>query len=147
MSILCSQILSRVAIQWSMTLTIVPLMSQYVIMGIIYANRIASDFWADVEGVAFLWDEAMKEVSDRVPSVAVTAWDKLIHYRDIIPDSILETLPVTLMSCVLGCLAVPFLLFKIDDFFKELADNKKGRKKGKAPIWSSKKGIRRAAFS
>lgn len=37
----------------------------------------------------------------------------------------LNVVPLTLISCVLGCLAVPYIIFKIDDYFQALADKKK----------------------
>ena len=48
---------------------------------------------------------------------------------DMIPDSVWSTVPVTLVSCILGCLAVPYIIFKIDDFFQAIGERKTTKSK------------------
>uniref|UniRef100_A0A7S4M4V9 EF-hand domain-containing protein n=1 Tax=Odontella aurita TaxID=265563 RepID=A0A7S4M4V9_9STRA len=136
MAVLCGQVMTRVVLQWSMTLMIVPLLAQFVLDGVVWANKSALEFWAQVDAVHLAWDHIVDIVSEfaeeHVPSMLWKAWDEACRYWTMVPESVLEVLPLTLLSCVLGGIAVPYMLFKIDDFFHGMADKKRDGKKKKA---------------
>ena len=42
----------------------------------------------------------------------------------MIPDSVWNAVPLTLVSTILGIVVVPWCIFQVDDFFQRLADTK-----------------------
>jgi hypothetical protein len=140
MSVLCGNILTRVFVQWSLTLMIVPLVAQYLLSSLAWV-------------VTFVWDtvselddfEAMEEVflarSDQfgtflttvIPNVILNAFATVGNTFqagiDMVPDKVWMTVPVTLLSCILGAIVVPYTIFRVDDFFKDMADKKSKQKK------------------
>jgi hypothetical protein len=115
-----------------MTLIIVPLVAQYILDALYYIN---DHFWAfltDLDEYSpmmdrfELWVEGIRDdILEKAPSVLVTSYHKIAHVVDKVPDSVWNTVPLTLLSCILGCLAVPYIIFKIDDYFQSLADKRK----------------------
>jgi len=137
MAVLCGNIFTRVLVQWSSTIIIVPMVARILLDELVWL-------------VGFVWDHALElkefeplgedivlacrvnEVTEQflelLPEFVWKVGDKMKSVLDMIPDSVWETIPVTLISCVLGCLVVPYIIFKIDDFFQSLADGKKHNK-------------------
>jgi hypothetical protein len=68
--------------------------------------------------------ESYATVSDywHVPEPLWEYYDKIGDVFAMIPEAVWNTVPLTLMSTVLGILVVPWTIFKIDDFFGYLAD-------------------------
>jgi hypothetical protein len=62
-----------------------------------------------------------------VPEPLWQLYDKIGDVFAMIPASVWNTVPLTLMSTVLGILVVPWIIFKIDDFFGWLADRHRSR--------------------
>ena len=134
MTMLTSQILMRVALQLGMTLMLVPILAQYALHVFGICVRIAKHM-----------DRAghMAQTADRFCSNAVEflipGGLKMVIVKvgekidTLIPDSTYQTLPQTIISCILGMLLVPWLLYKIDEYFNFLATHwgARNRKKEK----------------
>lgn len=140
MSVLCGNIFTRVFVQWSLTLMIVPLVAQYILFGIMW---VVSFVWETVSGLDDF--EAMEEVflarADQfgnwlttvIPDVILngfaTVGNTFQAGIDMVPDTVWMTVPVTLLSCILGAIVVPYTIFKVDDFFQAMADKKSAKEK------------------
>ena len=127
-----SHLLIRLYPIGSMTLIIVPLVAQYILDALYYVN---DHFWAFLTALDEyspmmdrfeLWVEGVRDdILEKLPSVLVTLYHNIALVIDKVPNSVWNTLPLTLLSCILGCLAVPYTIIKIDDYFQGLADKKK----------------------
>jgi hypothetical protein len=111
---------------------IVPLMSQYILNALYFINDLFWNFVMDLDEYSpmmdrfELWIEGVRDgLIAKMPSILITFHRKFADILDKVPDSAWNTVPLTLLSCILGCLAVPYIIFKIDDYFQSLADRKK----------------------
>jgi hypothetical protein len=132
MQLLCSSVLLRVIIQWTMTLMIAPILAQYLLDGIQYMIVFVAAAIAGVDIIENLWkalvtftEDEIAYVSSFIPLVIKATGSKLYALLCMIPESVWEALPLTLLTCILGCLAVPYMLFKLDDHIQNLAEKKK----------------------
>jgi len=135
MQIVCAQVFSRVIIQWSMTLMVVPMIAQLIIKMLISMNNVAWGFWMEIDE----FDPMRATISN----VSSKVWNKILSFTpgfiqtilgmtvgkvdDVwakVPDGIKETLPVTLMSCILSCLLVPYIIYKMDEYHEQRAEKK-----------------------
>ena len=64
-------------------------------------------------------------IASKLARVLVATNHMIMELLDKVLTSVWNTVPLTLLSCVLGCLAVPYIIFKIDDYFQEVAEKKK----------------------
>lgn len=115
-----------------MTLIIVPLVSQYILNALYFINDLFWNFVMNLDEYSpmmdrfELWVEGVRDgLIAKMPSILITFHHKFADILDKVPDSVWNTVPLTLLSCILGCLAVPYIIFKIDDYFQSLADRKK----------------------
>lgn len=125
MTILCSQILSRVILQFSMTVVVVPLMSQYLV-----------HFMKDVYGWISLVLSKIYDVevmSEYAMNILMRCWEEftppiiqsfLASCYENLGKGLMDGIPLTLVSCLLGCLLVPWLIYKSDEFYNNLASRK-----------------------
>jgi ABC-type phosphate transport system permease subunit len=138
MQVLCGNIFTRVLVQWSLTLMIVPMIAKLILDLITWFFGFVCEQISSLEN----YDDLETTVSSQVDTIgdwiattfpaltfAIAAvGDKFSALIDIVPDSIWNTIPVTLVSCMLSIILVPYIIFKIDDFFQALADHKKEEK-------------------
>ena len=126
MALLCSQIVSRVFVQLGATLLIVPLVAQYVL-----------DFCEDLAWlmqVIFIRVDDADDLSDRFWGYAMSVLDFILPagiknclafvvnmFLEIVPDEFVRSLPLTMISCILGILFVPWVLYNVDSYFTSLA--------------------------
>jgi hypothetical protein len=115
-----------------MTLIIVPLVAQYILNAMYFINDHFWSFVMDLDEYSPMMDRFelwLEGVRDgwiaKMPFILITLYHKLADILNKVPDSVWNTVPLTLLSCILGCLAVPYIIFKIDDFFQSLADDRK----------------------
>eukprot|EP00978_Attheya_sp_CCMP212_P016100 scaffold41918_cov45-Attheya_sp.AAC.5 len=132
MKLLCSSVLLRVTIQWTMTLMIVPILAQYLLDGIQFLIGFVAVAIAGVDIIENLWsalvtftEDEIAYVSSFIPGMIKATGSKLYELLCMVPESVWEVLPLTLLTCILGCLAVPCMLFKLDDHIQNLAEKKK----------------------
>eukprot|EP00549_Striatella_unipunctata_P019571 CAMPEP_0118710556 /NCGR_PEP_ID=MMETSP0800-20121206/23459_1 /TAXON_ID=210618 ORGANISM="Striatella unipunctata, Strain CCMP2910" /NCGR_SAMPLE_ID=MMETSP0800 /ASSEMBLY_ACC=CAM_ASM_000638 /LENGTH=352 /DNA_ID=CAMNT_0006614775 /DNA_START=276 /DNA_END=1334 /DNA_ORIENTATION=+ len=131
MMILCSNVFGRVMLQWALTLIIVPMLAQQILDGI---------YWIIEQAILFI--QNLDEYSSFFNAIEIfieTKRDQLIaatpmvirdglgtagKYLEMVPDSVWNSIPLTLISCILAMLVVPYLVFKTDDYFRKAAVDK-----------------------
>jgi len=151
MTVLCSNVFTRVLVQWSLTLMIVPMVAQAILDGIVdLFEFIVHQYnqWDDIdplEAQIMRYGEMVMDyyneyvyypiIVAKSPPIVLRWGQKIWEIIDDIPEAVWSTVPVTLLSCILGCLVVPYCIFKIDAFFDWLADRNKDklRKRAAAP--------------
>ena len=98
-------------------------------------NKSAWEFWMEID--------ELDPMRASVSNVASEAWDKILSITpgfvqtgmgmtvgkidDVwakIPEGIKETLPITLVSCILSCLLVPYCIYKMDEYHEQKAAKK-----------------------
>mmetsp|Transcript_27810 Transcript_27810/g.34351 ORF Transcript_27810/g.34351 Transcript_27810/m.34351 type:complete len:399 (-) Transcript_27810:197-1393(-) len=138
MTILCSQITTRIALQLAMTMMVVPLMAQYLIDAIQYIIHFGYVAYKGMNGSSVV----MYEISESIIGIFGHVWGLCVlltprviqsyvlliaeHMKGFLTTEVLtETLPLTTMSCALGCLLVPWLLYQCDEFYNKIASRKK----------------------
>jgi len=136
MVVLCGNVFTRVMAQWGLTLLVVPLLAQYLLDGIVWLVSFVWSQIENVEGVDLLFDTLEEQANDytqlalsKVPSSLLGPLTKVYNMvadaLENVPESVWETIPVTLISCVLGIILVPYTIFKVDEFFQNMADSSK----------------------
>ncbi len=134
MTILCSQITTRVFTQLSMTLMIVPFISQYLVEFIKDVYRLVCVVLAEIDD--------KEVVSEFVWKLILHGWELLLaltppilqrfigSFYGGLSESFMDTMPLTIMSCLLGCMIVPWLLYKSDEFYNRVAVTRSTIKRG-----------------
>jgi hypothetical protein len=128
MLVLFSNVVLRVLVQWSMTILIVPLVAK-IILDAIYAaiemiylivvnldeySSVANSIELAVEG-AWAW------MLLQTPPSVLEVFDQGGDLWAKVPDAVWNSIPLTLLSTLLGVLVVPNLIFRVDEFFQYLA--------------------------
>lgn len=134
MMVLFGNVLLRVLAQWSMTLIIVPLVAQRILDAIYYSYGAIMQFIYNLDErsdladyIELSFEHGMECIQQQTPPFFLTTWDRMQAVVELIPESVWNTVPLTLLSTILGILVVPWLLFKIDDFFQSLANKRRGQ--------------------
>jgi hypothetical protein len=137
--VLFGNVMTRVAIQYSFTLLIVPLIAQLMLYGIMqllnYVFGIIATldehnaFFKHIEmTLETVWKTTTDYWATSIPLPVIAAVEKAQDLLGAIPESIWNTIPLTLLSTVLCLVLVPWSLLKIDGFFQGLADRPKAAK-------------------
>lgn len=137
MALLFGNVLLRVIAQWSLTLIIVPLVAGKILEGIVRLYHFIVNFIADLDKYSSLADFvevsvelALGWITDHTPHLVFSMIDRVYAGLDKVPDSIWSTIPLTLVSTLLGIALVPWMIFQIDDAFQRWADRRtKGKNK------------------
>lgn len=136
MMVLFSNVLLRVMAQWSLTLMIVPLVAQYILDAIYWLIAKVYEIVTELDEHAEIFNEielaiegAWAWVLEKTPPFILTAASTVKQGLDYVPDSVWNTIPLTLLSTILGLLVVPWTIMKIDDFFQDVADPTKKQNK------------------
>lgn len=129
MMVLFSNVLIRVVTQWCMTLMIVPLIAHRILNGISWLIASVTMTIANLDQYSpiFAWIEmTITSARDRlwstIPDFIVAALGHANHIWHKIPSAVWSSVPLTLVSTLLGILVVPWCIMKIDDFFQWLAN-------------------------
>lgn len=131
MMVLFSNVLLRVLAQWSLTLIIVPLVAAqilnvvYLIGGAVY-NLIANlnEYSEIADKIELALEATSEKLINALPDAVLDIFSKMKSLLELVPQAMWDTIPLTLISTILGILVVPWIIFKIDDFFQYLADRK-----------------------
>ncbi|KAL3779509.1 hypothetical protein HJC23_011145 [Cyclotella cryptica] len=123
--ILYSQVLSRIVIQWTLTLIIVPILSQYIIKYTNLAFWIAHEFWKDIDDeldpiqrlLYKLWLCFLTITPNWLDSVG-RSFARLLC---MVPWETWESLPKMILTSLLVFVAVPYALNHVEDFFRRAA--------------------------
>jgi len=138
MMVLCSNVLSRVLAQWVMTLMIVPLIAQQLLNAVKWVVLTVKTFVTTLDEHS-VW-------ADRIELFLEAVWNLILTHRpaplvflcnilqrglSMVPQSVKDSLPLSLLSAILVTLLVPWLTFNIDDYFQSIASGKDKNKGGK----------------
>jgi EF hand len=144
MCVLFGNVLLRVLFQYACTLMLVPILAQYIYNGFVFlvvtiTTYLASldDDWKFAIQLHAQLDLIVATIStfveDMIPGFVQTAYITITGYIDQIPDSVWDTIPITLLSTILSLMIIPWSLLQIDDFFQYLAErNAESEKKKRA---------------
>jgi hypothetical protein len=127
MVVLFGNVIFRVIVQWCMTLMIVPFVARSILDGIYKLIGAAMQFVENLDEYSEIANKIelfVEGVRDWFYSLAPTFYDKMITLLEKVPDSVWNAIPLALISLVLGVLVVPWIIFKVDDFFQYLADRR-----------------------
>ena len=131
MMVLFSNVVLRVLVQWSMTLMIVPLVAKMTLDALLRAVMWGFNFVATLDEDYELADDmemTMEAAWDKVvrwsPEIVVRHASNAYYYLSMIPPSVWEALPLTILSTILGIVVVPWCIFQVDDFFQTIADRR-----------------------
>ena len=107
MTVLCSNVLTRVMVQWSMTLVIVPLVAQYILEGIYWLN---GHFWAlvmDLDEYSPMMDrlevfieKVRDEALNKMPEFLCKWGNKVMEILEKVPQSVWNTGTYAIYVCV-----------------------------------------------
>lgn len=139
-AVLCGNVFTRVFAQWSLTLIIVPMVAKLLLDGVVSLVSFCWDALTTLEGYDAIESAVLTQYNqiggwfyekspDFLMKAGSTFASRTYGILDMIPDSVWSTVPVTLVSCILGCLAVPYIIFKIDDFFQAIGERKTTKSK------------------
>lgn len=137
--VLFGNVMMRVVIQYACTLLIVPMIAQAILSTItgtiqfVYLliatlderNSLANSVELLLE---HLWHHAITFWSSKIPSFVYSGVEVVQGWLDAIPDSVWESIPLTLVSTILSCMLVPWSLLQIDDLFQRLAESSNAKK-------------------
>lgn len=132
MMVLCSNVLTRVMAQYALTLLIVPLLAQKLLDGVYWLIEHFYNIVVNLDEYSPLMDKlevfietTRDRLLDATPRVILSAGSTIGGLLEKVPEAVWNTIPLTLLTCILGILVVPYVIFKIDDFFQQMADKKK----------------------
>lgn len=129
MMVLFGNVFVRVMVQWSMTIILVPMVAKQLWNGLLSCIDTMYQIITNLDEYSSLahWIETSIEevrdyllsfISDPVLLVFAEIGDKLAE----IPDSVWDALPLTILTVVLSIIVVPYIIFKVDDFFQWIVD-------------------------
>lgn len=126
--LLFSNVLIRVLVQWSMTLMIVPLIAQRVLDQIYatidwgYETVTTMDEYSQIANQTELTVESIRDqILSYIPDAVKDSYVYVDELIEKVPESVWNSIPLTLLSTILSITVVPWLIFRIDDFFQFLA--------------------------
>jgi hypothetical protein len=115
MTLLLSQITSRIVLYMIFPLAIIPLFARFIMDGITWGME--------------KWGQRIHEIGVPLPLCIQEATTTVVQkMNDIVPVDIWEKLPMTLISTMLGMLVLPWAIFQLDAFFNKLAATSKQTK-------------------
>ena len=131
MGILCSNVLTRVLVQWSMTIVLVPLLAQFLLdkfyaaMELLYWCVVNADEYSSVaDAVEVTLEHLGEQVWQALPVRVIHASETLVQAWHAVPDSVWNAAPLTLLSTLLSILVVPIIILQVDDCFQWLAERR-----------------------
>ena len=119
MALLVSQITTRVLLYLIFPLIVIP-----------FAAELLIDFFSGIER-----DERITSFKNAAQNIIIPDGMKDFFsagrekINEIVPDDLMEKLPLALMTTLLGLIALPWAVIQIDGFFNKMAASKKKEKK------------------
>lgn len=127
MMFLFGNVLLRVVVHLAATVILVPMVAQYAYNWIYYIGEHVYEMLPTLDEHSLLvnWTEvALEAVLEFFLQCLPGSFLLIVNeLNDILNSSVWGTLPVTLISSVLGMAVVPWMIFKIDEFFQWLASH------------------------
>jgi Ca2+-binding EF-hand superfamily protein len=131
MMVLFGNVFLRVIVQWYMTIIFVPLLANYIVTqsGVVF--ELMTEFVLNSEEYSVIRNTIelsfedrnyVAEVFEKLHPIVQTSAHQVQTAFQSIPESVWDSIPLTLVSSILGLVAVPYVIFKVDDFFTWLGD-------------------------
>mmetsp|Transcript_13738 Transcript_13738/g.29905 ORF Transcript_13738/g.29905 Transcript_13738/m.29905 type:complete len:152 (+) Transcript_13738:81-536(+) len=125
MKILYSQVFTRIVIHWSLTLMIVPIITQYIIKYTSLLYWISHEFWKDIDDdldplqrlLWKLWALFLYLTPQAMDNVGALVW---IAFSKV-PKGFLKSMPFTMLTLAQTSIALPYALNRVEDFFMRAA--------------------------
>ncbi len=130
MIVLCSSIVSRVLLLFSMTIFLIPILARNTVSLLLqlYAQESLKSFvttsWNTFANNPIFFkitSQNQNKLSHILYSTYTTCGNATYFVLTKIPRTVLDTMPFTLVSSILGSLLVPWCLLKMDAFFETMA--------------------------
>jgi hypothetical protein len=109
----------------------VPLIAQKILDGIYWLVETTVAFIANLDEHSAIADYIEKSLKSRVkwlvnvtPGFLQVIMEGIGNLGSKVPPKVWNSIPLTLLSTLLGILVVPWLLFQVDDFFQKLAERR-----------------------
>ena len=135
MGVLFGNVLTRVVLQYTLTLMIVPFLANTIVDGAVHLAGLAWHFISTLDEhsslanqielcVEMMRDSVCEFYRSVTPAILQTVGDGFVSILAKVPESVWLSLPLTLTSAILGLLIVPRTIMKMDDFFQWWAEHK-----------------------
>ena len=125
MAILCSEITTRVFIQWSMMLMIVPFVSKMILYSFIDLIWTVRVVWWKIDQYESI-TEYIEAFAARAADIVLNMMpSKVQQVLATIPMDTISSIPLTIVSSLLGSILVPYLIFKCDEAFHVMTVKRK----------------------
>jgi hypothetical protein len=130
MIVLCSSIVSRVVLLFTMTIFLIPILARNILSFFLqlYENEslrpCATALWTLLmKNPIIVRTTSMTQTPlfHALYSAYTTSCNGIAFLLGKLPKTLLDTMPFTLLSSILGSLLIPWCLLKIDGFFETLA--------------------------
>ena len=143
MLVLCSNIVTRVILLFSMTIVLLPICARYIVslLATLYNSKQQILSLPLSPYLTAFWNFLTNQISNKRHIIIIMdpifnsvkfVWNSLYNCTAFllgkIPKSVMDTIPFTIVSSILGSLLVPWCLFKIDAFFEYMARRKRSGK-------------------
>lgn len=135
MIFLSGNVLLRVVVQWTATVTLVPIVAQHALNWIYYACGQAYETISTLDDRFLLanWIEIVMKASFQfvlrcLPGSILLIFSAIDDFIQDLPTSGWNAVPLALVSSILGIAVVPWIIFQIDDLFQWLASRAIRRK-------------------
>lgn len=156
MMVLFGNVFIRVIVQWHLTIIFVPMIAKFAIFFVTYLYALAMKTLQDLDEY-----HQMRQAYDLTDDETIIGkiWERNVNVGirvalgligkscnyvfQFVPSSFWATLPVTILSTILGMIVVPYVIFRVDDFFMLLGDLRQGKTLRRK---SSHGGSRRASM-
>ncbi|GAX19285.1 hypothetical protein FisN_4Lh138 [Fistulifera solaris] len=135
MIFLFGNVLLRVIVQWTATVTLVPIVAQHALNWLYYACGSLYETISTLDDRFILanWVEAALKATFQfilrcLPGPTLLVISEVNDFLQGLPHSVWNAAPLALLSSILGIVVVPWIIFQIDDFFQWLASRAIRRK-------------------
>lgn len=130
MMVLFGNVMVRVLVQWSLTIILVPMVASYLVNALVWCTQFLYECLCALEGSSYIiagtdwflraviWDQLLLRV---LPGPLLFVISEVSDSSILSDTMLMETIPITLISVILGIVVVPWFIFRIDDFFQWLA--------------------------
>jgi hypothetical protein len=137
MTVLFGNIFARVALQYVITIVVVPLIAKTFLEFITWDSQGWWDYWTKPKvlrrmGEEFTMDYFVDWRVTSFPSPRRTFFTGMYRFFRLGSDEFWETFPLTFTTIILGIIIAPTILYYLDDFFVFAVDWKENRAKNLA---------------
>jgi hypothetical protein len=107
MQILYSQVFTRIVIQWTLTLILVPVTTKHIIKYTTLFLFALREFWKDID-----------DDLDPLQRLLWKLWESWLYYS---PEALDQSMPPVMLTVAQTSVALPWALNHVEDFFRRAA--------------------------